>query len=70
MHDRYLSGKYSDNPIWIRSIVFPPRLDDSRNWSFRQYSNRDRLDGYVGEERYIDMNAFRGSKKDLAELIR
>gem|GEM_PF-6966432 len=50
--------------------MFPPRLGDSRNWSFRQYSNRDRLDGYVGEERYIDMNAFRGSKKDLAELIR
>ena len=67
-YDSYLSGGYPDNPIWIRSIVLPPRLDDGREWTIWQYSDRDRLKGYVGIEQYIDMNVFNGTRDELAGL--
>ncbi|WP_345750255.1 GH25 family lysozyme [Microbacterium rhizophilus] len=65
---RYISGGYADNPIWIRSVVLPPVLDDRRDWTLWQYSHRDRLTGYEGDEAYIDMNAFRGSPAELRAL--
>lgn len=68
-YDRYLSGRYGQYPIWIRSIVLPAQLEDDREWTFWQYSNRDRLDGYVGVEHYIDMNAFNGTREELAALV-
>lgn len=68
-YGRYISGSYADNPIWIRSVVLPPMLDDGRDWALWQYSHRDRLSGYDGEEEYIDMNVFRGSIDDLGELV-
>jgi lysozyme len=62
---RYLSGAYADHPIWIRSVYGPPNLDDGREWTFWQYSARARLDGYRGEERFIDLNVFRGTAEEL-----
>lgn len=67
-YGRYISGAYEENPIWIRSVVLSPTLDDARDWTIWQYSNRDRLAGYDGEEHYVDMNVARGSVTDLAEL--
>ncbi|GAB3616331.1 GH25 family lysozyme [Okibacterium endophyticum] len=67
-YERYLRDAYADNPIWIRSVVFPPRLPDGRDWTIWQYSNRDRLDGYDGDEHYIDINVFDGSIDELKEL--
>ena len=64
-YDAYVRGAYPDNPIWIRSVFLPPRLGDDRDWTIWQYSHRDRMPGYSGVERYIDVNVFRGS---LAEL--
>jgi lysozyme len=67
-YDRYIRDAYPDNPIWIRSVVVPPRLSDQRDWTFWQYSHRDRLPGYDGEESYIDMNVFTGSLDELRAL--
>ncbi|MFE6994988.1 GH25 family lysozyme [Microbacterium sp. NPDC057659] len=69
-YDRYLSGAYPDNPIWSRSLAIPPRLNDGRDWTIWQYSDHDRLDGYVGEEQYIDMNVFSGTRDQMAALAR
>jgi lysozyme len=65
----YISGAYEENPIWIRSVVMPPALDDGRAWTIWQYSNRDRLDGYEGDEAFIDMNAFGGTREQLGALV-
>jgi lysozyme len=54
--------------VWIRSIAVPPSLSDGRDWTFWQYSNRDRLDGYDGMEPYIDMNAFAGTREELESM--
>ena len=50
-------------------MYLPPRVSDGREWTFWQYSHRDRLDGYDGEESFIDVNVFRGDLDDLAELL-
>ncbi|WP_221584314.1 GH25 family lysozyme [Microbacterium sp. G2-8] len=65
-YDRYVAGSYEDNPIWIRSVITPPSLSDGRDWAIWQYSHRDRLDGYDGDEPFIDMNAVSGSLDELA----
>ena len=67
-YDRYIRDAYPDNPVWIRSVVLPPMMPDGRDWAFWQYSHRDSLPGYDGEEHYIDMNVFGGSVRELREL--
>ena len=57
----YISGNYHDYDIWVRNVTGKPRLCDGREWAFWQYTNRERLHGYHGEERFIDMNVFNGT---------
>ena len=54
-YDLYLKDAYEEHPIWIRNILTKPELPDGRNWTFWQYADRARLDGYRGEERFIDL---------------
>ncbi len=56
----YLSNDYKEYDIWIRNVISKPKLSDDREWTFWQYTNRDRFDGYKGEEKYIDVNVFNG----------
>ena len=67
-YERYLAdGYYSDIPIWIRDITSTPQLDDGKEWTFWQYSNRKRLKGYVADEYFIDMNVFNGTKEEFMQ---
>ncbi|MFT4228584.1 GH25 family lysozyme [Micropruina sp.] len=61
-YDRYLSGAFPDVDIWIRDVWRTPSLPDGRPWTFWQFSDRYRLDGYAGEERFIDVNVFAGGR--------
>ncbi|WP_229872275.1 GH25 family lysozyme [Promicromonospora soli] len=67
-YDLYLADRYPNLPIWIRSVVWAPRLSDGRDWTIWQYSNRDRLPGYDGVEPYIDVNVFAGTRTELEAL--
>ena len=35
------------------------------DWKFWQYTNREVLNGYSGDEKYIDVNVFNGSAKEF-----
>ncbi len=61
-YERYVSGHYGDYDIWIRNVISRPRLSDGRDWTFWQYTNREQLPGYQGQERFIDMNVFYGDE--------
>jgi len=63
-----IASEFPDYDIWIRSVYKQP--SKSVQWTFWQYSNRVRLDGYDGEEQYIDMNTFRGAKEDFEKYGR
>ena len=60
-YELYLSGDYGEYDIWIRNVITKPKLSDNRQWIFWQYTNRERLNGYSGTEKYIDVNVFNGS---------
>ena len=64
-YELYLSNAYSEYDIWIRDVYFNPILSDGREWTFWQYTNRERFDGYNGKEKYIDVNVFNGSSEDF-----
>ncbi len=64
-YDMYISGGFSECDIWIRNIIFYPSLPDRDGWTFWQYSEKGQLDGYSGDERFIDMNVFCGSREEF-----
>jgi len=66
----YVSGGYSDFDIWIRDVFFTPTLSDERKWTFWQFSNKGQLDGYIGSEKYIDINVFCGSQQEFDNYIK
>ncbi len=68
-YELYLSGDYGEYDIWIRNVITRPRMSDGRRWTFWQYTNRERLDGYNGDERYIDVNVFNGGLDRYKEYL-
>lgn len=61
-YDLYIAEDYYDCDIWIRDVFCEPQLSDGREWTFWQYTDKQQLEGYDGEERFIDMNVFCGGK--------
>ena len=57
----YLEGRYEEYPLWIRNVMKKPDTGNW-NWVFWQYTNRKKLNGYEGDETYIDMNVFGGDR--------
>lgn len=66
----YISDSFSDYDIWIRDVFFKPSLPDRREFLFWQYSDKAKLDGYNGKERFIDMNVFNGSQEEFNKYIK
>ena len=58
---RLTAAGYNAKAIWIRGVYEEPNYLEDDEWSFWQFSNRHVLDGYSGQERYIDMNVYNGT---------
>jgi lysozyme len=65
--ERYLGDDYDRYPLWIRAVALTPDVP-RHEWEFWQYSDRETLDGYSGEEEFIDLNVFDGSLDDLRAM--
>lgn len=61
----YLRGRFDDYPLWIRNIWREPELG---GWTFWQYTNRGRLGGFSGDEKYVDLNVFYGTLDQWREF--
>ena len=61
----YIEDEFSEYPLWIREVWFSPDLCGDYDWIFWQYTNREKLPGYSGEEEYIDMNVFCGTQEEF-----
>lgn len=61
----YLSGEYAQYDIWIRNVWTNPKLPDGRAWTFWQFTNREQLQGYEGQEKFIDVNVFCGTAEEF-----
>lgn len=60
----YIEGDFEEYDTWVRDVIGKPSWMGERKWLFWQYSNRGRLDGYKGTERFIDLNVFGGTKEE------
>lgn len=71
----YIRGKFDDYPLWIRDIWREPKLnsqtggDTEYGWTFWQYSNRGRLEGFSGEEPFVDLNVFHGTQEQWLSFV-
>lgn len=61
----YISGKFPNNPVWIREVLVQPHLPDNKDWTFWQY-RVDTLSGVKGE---VDMNVFNGSREEFNDFL-
>lgn len=68
-YNLYIANNFKDNYIWIRDVYFTPKLKDNREWTFWQYTDKVRLDGYNGKENRIDINVFNGDIEKFKELF-
>lgn len=60
--EMYLQEGFEDYPLWIRNVIRKPQID--QEWFFWQFTNRARLKGYKGQEKFIDMNVFAGDREE------
>ncbi|MBQ8747173.1 MAG: glycoside hydrolase family 25 protein [Clostridia bacterium] len=66
----YLAHDFTPYDIWIRNVTSAPTLTDGRAWTFWQFTNRGILDGYRGEEKFIDLNVFAGTAEEFTAYPR
>ena len=64
-YDLYIKNSFDQCDIWIRDVLTKPTLSDERTWTFWQYTDREKLDGYSGNEKFIDVNLFNGTEKEF-----
>jgi lysozyme len=69
VYAKYIKESFDEYPIWIRSVYYPAKYVAGENWLFWQYSDREILEGYIGEEKYIDMNVFHGEEEELGQYL-
>ena len=62
-YETIVKGRFDDCDLWYRSVY--SKIPEDVKWKFWQYSNRHCLDGYNGEENFIDMNVFNGSAEEF-----
>ena len=60
----YIKENFNDYDLWIRNVICKPDKSIA-DWKFWQYTNREVLNGYSGDEKYIDVNVFNGSAKEF-----
>jgi lysozyme len=46
-------------------VWFSPDECGKYDWTFWQYTNREKLEGYSGDEEFIDMNVFCGTREEF-----
>lgn len=61
----YIENNFDEYDLWIRNVVTKPSISNVPRWVFWQYTNREQLKGYAGEEKFIDMNVFYGSREEF-----
>lgn len=68
VYDKYLKKNFNSYKYWISSLYTPLSWNYKDDWYIWQYFNRGILNGYEGEEKYIDLNVLNIDKK-LSDLI-
>lgn len=65
-YKKYIANNFKDNPIWFRNVYSKPKLENNRQWSFWQYTNRGRISGINS---FVDINTWAGTRKGFYDFI-
>ena len=68
VYDKYLREDFNEYPVWVRNVYFPVYLEFGGDWTIWQYKDRGELEGYKGDEKYIDLDVLNPGKS-LDDLI-
>lgn len=66
----YIKDRFDEYPLWIRNVISKPRIPKAYPWLLWQYTNREKIAGYAGDEEFIDMNVFSGDRASWAEFLK
>lgn len=69
IYRRYIKDNFSDYPLWIRNVYYPPNLDMAGRWQFWQYRDTAVLEGYIGKEKCIDLNVFYATAREFESYL-
>lgn len=64
-YQTYVQGNFDGYDLWIRHVYIDPALAGIHAWTFWQYSDQGRLQGYSGPELHIDLDAFSGTQEQF-----
>ncbi|WKY48717.1 GH25 family lysozyme [Eubacteriaceae bacterium ES3] len=65
----YIGEDYTDYKFWIVDLdnSWPDTLPNGEEFTFWQFTHRGMMDGYEGDETFIDMNLYNGSYQDFTD---
>ncbi len=63
---RIIAGHFVDVPLWIPTLGDQPDLNDGRDWTFWQHTDRGEIAGITG---HVDLNVFAGSRRTFGRLV-
>lgn len=66
-YDKYIRGEFSDCPIWYESLYSQP--DDDVDWTFWEYTDRNRLQSFDKTRKHLCMSVYRYDEKKFEQLI-
>ncbi len=69
-YNKYIKQEFDDYMLWIRNVYYSPNIDMKGKWKFWQYTDKAALNGYSGDEKYIDRNVFNGTEAEFLQLIK
>ena len=64
-----IEDDFKNYDLWIRNVFRKPQLKDEEEWTFWQYADKGKLQGYQGQEEFIDLNVFKGSKEEFKQYV-
>jgi lysozyme len=68
VYDKYLAGTFDGYKIWMSSLYSPIDWNYHGDWYIWQYLNRGVLEGYNGDERFIDLDVL-NRNRSVSDLL-
>ncbi len=65
-YNRYLSGFYDDNPLWVAHYYEQRKPDVDHPWVFWQHNDRGKVDGI---KESVDFNVFSGGEAAFKKIL-
>lgn len=69
-YEKYLKADFADYPRWVRSVLWPVYIEAGGDWVLWQYDDHGKLEGYHGDEEFIDLNVLNGEAGLDAILVK